>query len=207
MDWKPSQIVVVDILSAIVLALFALNKLATFDPPSKPSIESLGKYVVEVAWAANGDDDVDTYVEDPAGNIAYFAAARVGLMHLEQDDLGKTADTLQIAGRTISVDENRERVVLRGTLAGEYVVNAQMYRKDASRAAATPVRVTLYRLRGIDRVLKVRELALRRDGDELTAFRFRIDQNGDVTAFGDLPKTLVGSALGGASPTAIAAGG
>jgi hypothetical protein len=206
-DWKPSQIVVVDILSAIVLALFALNKLATFEPPSKPSIESLGKYVVEVAWTAKGDDDVDSYVEDPAGNIAYFAAPRVGLMHLEQDDLGKTADSLQIAGRTISVDENRERVVLRGTLPGEYVVNAQMYRKDKSRTAATPVRVTLYRLRGIDRVLKVRELALRRDGDELTAFRFRIDQNGDVTAFGDLPKTLVGSASGFASPMAVTAGG
>jgi hypothetical protein len=199
-DWKPSQVVVVDILTAIVLALFAVNKLATFDPPSKPNIETLGKYIVEVTWTAKQDHDVDTYVEDPAGNVVYFAAMRDGLMHLEQDDLGQTADSLEIGGRKVSVDENRERVVLRGTLEGEYVVNAHMYRKDAFNSSPTPVTVVLYRLRGVDRVLKVKKLTLLGDGDEKTAFRFTIDQGGDVTSFSDLPKNLVRSARGLADP-------
>jgi hypothetical protein len=192
-DWRPSQVVIVDILSAIVLALFAVNKLATFDPPRKPSIETLGKYVVEVTWTAKQNHDVDTYVEDPVGNIVYFNANRVGLMHLEQDDMGQSTDTVEIAGHKISVNENRERVVLRGTLEGEYVVNVHMYRKDPSHPAPTPVAVRPYQLRGVDRVLKVKRLTLRDRGDEKTAFRFTIDPKDAVTSFSDLPKDLVGS--------------
>jgi len=68
-----SQIFVVDFLSALVLLLFALVKLADFDSQHRPpTLDTYGVYAVTVAWAPASNDDVDTYVQDPQGEITDF---------------------------------------------------------------------------------------------------------------------------------------
>jgi hypothetical protein len=185
-----SQIFVVDFLSALVLLLFALVKLADFDPKHRPPrIDTYGVYAVTVAWAPDSNDDVDTYVEDPQGEIAYYKNPDAGLMHLEHDDLGRANDSTD----GVVVNHNGERVVLRGAIPGEYVVNVHMYaRKDPGPAR---IEVGLYRLRGQDTLMAHRSVTLSRTDEEQTAFRFTLNAVGDVTNKNELPKKLVNQAV------------
>jgi hypothetical protein len=184
-----SQIFVVDFLSALVLLLFALVKLADFDPKHRPpTIDTYGVYAVTVAWAPASNDDVDTYVQDPQGEIAYYKNPDAGLMHLEHDDLGRENDSMD----GVVVKHNGERVVLRGSIPGEYVVNVHMYaKKDPGEVS---VEVALYRLRGEDTLVTHRSITLSRSGEEQTAFRFTLNGAGDVTDKNELPKKLVSQA-------------
>jgi hypothetical protein len=88
-------------------------------------------------------------------------------------DLGKSSDRLQHGDAVAVVNDNEERVVLRGAIPGEVTVNVYAYRKAAD--GPVPVRVALYRLRGDDRTLLRRTVRLRYQGEELTAFRFTLD--------------------------------
>ena len=181
-----SQIFVVDFLSALVLLLFALVKLADFDPQHRPpTIDTYGVYAVTVAWAPASNDDVDTYVQDPQGEITDFTNPDAGLMHLEHDDLGSANDSKD----AVVVNHNGERVVLRGALPGEYVVNVHMYAKNDP--GPTRVEIGLYRLRGQDALVTHRAVTLNRAREEQTAFRFTLDAAGDVTDRNELPKELV----------------
>lgn len=176
-------VVVVDFLAALVVVLFALVELAVFDKRQTRSVETEGLYMVRVDWPP-GDNDVDTYVENPAGTVTFFSAPNVGLVHLERDDLGVQGDL----ERSISVPTNEERVTLRAAVAGEYVVNVHAYHTNKR----VPVVVRLYTLRGNDRVIHRTRVVLRRQGDEATAFRFSLTESGAVTGYSRLPKRLVG---------------
>lgn len=154
--------------------------------PARPSIDPLGYYVVVVTWRTGSHDDVDTYVEDPHKNIVYFANPQVGLMHLEQDDLGtgiSNTDGTQV------LKQNQERVVLQGVEQGEYIVNVHLYTKRDP----GPIKVTikLYRLHGPDKILIESQVVLQRQGDQKTAFRFTLNKSGQYTGSNRLFKNVV----------------
>lgn len=190
---SPLAWVAIDFLCCLLLVVYTMIA----PPPSPASIDTLGQYAVEVTWQANRNDDVDTYVADPAGNIASFSNSDVGLMHLEHDDLGRTSDELEYGGRLAEVRDNRERVVLRGVVPGEVTVNIHAYRL-ASRGGV-PVAVKLYRLRGSDHTLLARTVTLRHQGEEQTVFRFTLDRRGELVSHNQLSKHLVGVVGGGAT--------
>jgi hypothetical protein len=189
----------VDFLMSNVAVLLSLVLLIDFSHKQKEKkqeqqshLATDGLYAVVMTWPDGSDDDVDLYVRDPLGQIAFFQGRDAGLMHLENDDLGSRSDTLTTAGGTVKVDKNEERVIIRGAVPGEYVVNAQMYSKRSP--GPTPVTVKLYRLSGNDTEVKSVTRTLLHDGDESTAFRFSLDQGGDVTGYNDLRMSLVGPA-------------
>jgi hypothetical protein len=189
---SPLAWVAIDFLCCLLLVVYTM-----IAPPPKPaSIDTLGQYAVEVTWPAGRNDDVDMYVEDPAGNIVSFSDHDVGLMHLEHDDLGKSSDRVQYAGNAAVVNDNRERVVLRGVIPGEVTVNVHAYRM--TEPGACPVTVKLYRLRGEDRTLLERRLTLERRGEEVTAFRFALDRRGKLISHNELSKKLLGTVGGSA---------
>jgi hypothetical protein len=182
---SPLAWVAIDFLCCLLLVVYTL-----IGPPPKPvSIDTLGQYAIEVTWPSNRDDDVDTYVEDPAGNIASYNSEDVGLMHLEHDDLGEASDVLQFQNNVAAVRDNRERVVLRGAIPGEVTVNIHAYRKDGQ--GPCPVTVKLYRLRGEDRTLLQRRMTLSYQGEESTAFRFTLDSKGELIDDNRLSKRFV----------------
>ena len=185
---SPLAWVAIDFLCCLLLVVYTL-----IGPPPKPtSIDTLGQYAVEVTWPAGLDDDVDTYVEDPAGNIASFNNEDVGLMHLEHDDLGEFSDVLQYQkNKVAAVRDNRERVILRGAIPGEVTVNIHAYRKAEG---PCPVVVKLYRLRGEDTTLLQRRMTLSHQGEEVTAFRFTLDSKGELIDSNQLSKRFVGKA-------------
>lgn len=183
---SPLAWVAIDFLCCLLLVVYTM-----IAPPTKPaSIDTLGQYVVEVTWPAARDDDVDTYVEDPAGHIASFSDHDVGLMHLEHDDLGTSSDRIRHAGSSAVVNDNRERVVLRGVIPGEMTVNVHAYRLAGP--GGCPVVARLFRLRGEDSTLLERRLTLERQGEEVTAFRFTLDGRGTLAAHNELSKRLLG---------------
>ena len=153
-------------------------------------IRAHAEFMVTAAWPEDSDDDVDTYVEDPLGNIVFFKNPEEGLMHLDRDDLGKRSDTIRGADGTLyHVKENREIVTIRGIIPGEYVVNVHMY-LSRQKGAPTPVTVQLEKLNPRVDLVTTNIVSLGGTGDEKTAFRFTVDGEGSVTDTGTLPKRL-----------------
>jgi hypothetical protein len=181
---SPLAWVAIDFLSCLLLVVYVL----VAPSPRPPTIDTFGQYAVEIRWPPNRRDDVDLYVEDPAGNLVSYSNPDVGLMHLEHDDVGLASDR-QVTPRGVAVVRaNLERVVLRGVVPGEVTVNVSVYNKAS--AAPLPVTVTLYRLRGTDRKLLERRLTMTYAWEEATAFRFSLDGRGELAGHNTLSKSL-----------------
>ena len=148
-------------LQSVLLATFLALVLLMVPPQRRGQIETFGEYAITMSWKDGSRSDLDLYVQDPGGAIVSFDNRDAGRVHLEHDDQG-TPDAL-----------NFERIVLRGTEPGEYVVNVHAYRKRGQ--GIDHVRVELWRLLGRDTRLHVQELKLGYDGEERTAFRFTRD--------------------------------
>lgn len=172
----------VDVLFGLLLAMTGLIRLATFDQ-HPPAVTTYGQYAVTVTWPAVRDDDVDTYLRDPQGEIVWYGSLQVGALQLEHDDLA-VGDSGYGKGQP-----NYERVVIRQSTAGEYVVNVHLYaRRDSG---PVPLLVQLWDLRGHDRVLLSRTLNLNDQGDEQTVFRFSLNRGGDLAGTNRLPVSLL----------------
>ena len=186
-----SNLPFIDLLFNILIGfvfLFIVSFLLINPIAKRADIEVKAEFLITVMWPDNLEDDVDTYVEDPAGNLVWFRSREPGLMHLDRDDLGKRNDEVVTVAGTILFPENREIVTLRGIVPGEYVVNIHMYFK----VGEEPVPVTVQ----IDKInpysVVVREtIELKEKGDEITVTRFSVKSNGDIIDVNKLPKKLV----------------
>ena len=104
------------------------------------------------------------------------------LMHLDRDDRGVFADQISVDGQLITHAINQETITLRGTLAGEYVVNLLHY--QANYTTPLPVTVKVEKLNPVVTVVYYGE-------HELTAVRFTLDAEGSVTGTNQLQKSLL----------------
>lgn len=189
-----------NVLADTVICLFALMMLsdATHRQKQQANDANLkvdGKYAVTMEWPDASNDDVDLYVRDPEGNIVYFGARDLGLMNLDHDDQGSVSDHVRTSVGDVTVERNEERIVLRGTFPGEYVVNVHMYNKRDP--IPTLVTVRLIRLKGEDAVILEKKSVLGAIGDERTAFRFTLDEDGNMTGHNELPRLMVKRGPGG----------
>ncbi len=165
----------------VLLLLPHLNPPATADEGTPAP----GNVIVEISWPDQIDADIDLWVEAP-GDIAVGYSNKGGLIfNLLRDDLGGQADVTQI---------NYEVSYSRGVPAGEYTVNVHLYR-DMSGQLPLPVNVWVS-VKSSPKVAAKRilttKLHLQHQGQELTAFRFSLDDNGQLVSGSvhDLPKPL-----------------
>ena len=170
-------------------ALFALSFILIKPKDSEQNVEVKAEFILTVVWPKDMDNDVDTYVEDPAGNLVAFMRREEGLMHLSRDDVGITNDRIQTPFGTVAYDENREIITFRGVIPGEYVVNVHMYTKRDSRLE-TPVTVQLDKINPFQVITRKKTILLEK-GDEKTVFRFVVDNEKEVTSLNELPKSLI----------------
>ena len=65
-----------------IIALLAMNPkaLKAGDIPAK------AEFIITVSWPDMNPNDIDTWVQDPGGNLVWFRAREAGLMHLDRDD-------------------------------------------------------------------------------------------------------------------------
>lgn len=157
-------------------------------PADEGKIDPKAEMMVNVSWPDSNPDDVDTYVEDPAGNIVWYNQREAGLMHLERDDRGMFKDVILLNGAEITNPLNQETIAFRGLEDGEYVVNIVHY--IANGTAPLPVAVKVEKLNPTVKVIFYRTLELKGTGDELTAVRFTL-KGQEVVNVTSAPKSLV----------------
>tara|TARA_Y100000593_G_C4300288_1_gene332977 strand:- start:1496 stop:2101 length:606 start_codon:yes stop_codon:yes gene_type:complete len=173
----------------LAFAAFFVLAIVLINPTKQENnTETKAEFMVVVEWPSDLDDDVDTYVEDPSGNLVAFMRREEGLMHLDRDDLGHRNDSVLTEFGVIEYTENRELVTLRGIAKGEYIVNVHLYMKRST-ATEIPVVIKLEKLNPY-KTVTIKRVVLRVTGDEETAFRFTLDNEGKVVDVNELPKKL-----------------
>ena len=170
-------------------ALFAMSFILINPSKKDNNVVEKGEFVIVMTWPKEMDNDVDIYVEDPEGNLVAFMRREEGLMHLDRDDLGQRNDTVQTQFGEIEYDENREIVTLRGIIPGEYVINVHMYMKREE-SLLTPITIQHDKINPYSTIM-IKRVTLGDSGEEKTAFRFTLNNDGDVVEINELQKTLV----------------
>lgn len=190
-----AKVLFMDVILNMLVGVMAIVQLLKVETPpkeeKKASLETDGAYAIVATWPDAANDDVDLHVRDPSGKTVNYNTPMAELMHLEYDDRGELGDRTMTSVGEVAVALNRERVILRGVIAGEYVVNVHMFAKRAR--GPTPVTIELYRLKGEDAPVFRRERVLTRHGEEATAFRFTLAADGALTGTSELPASLLGS--------------
>ncbi|MBL8334011.1 MAG: hypothetical protein JNM08_12940 [Rubrivivax sp.] len=169
--------------------LFAVALIA-MNPKAKTGvIDAKAEFIITVTWPDMDPNDIDTWVQDPAGNLVWFRAREGGMMHLDRDDRGLSNDTIVINGQQVVNPLNQEVVTIRGFAAGEYTVNLHYYEtKNGQPVTAT---VSIVKVNPRATVVYYGTVVLNRKGDEATAARFTVERDGGVSGVNTLPKTLV----------------
>ena len=167
-----------------VLAFLLINPIA-----KSGAIDPKAEFLITLSCPDGRREDVDLYVEDPAGRLVWFRSREAGLMHLDRDDLGERNDVIEVAGRRVLNPLNQEIVSIRGILPGEYVVNLHLYRADGDQSV--PATVKIEKLNPQVQLVFYGPLTLTEQGDEQTAARFSLAADGRVRDLNQLPKPLV----------------
>lgn len=160
------------------------------NPIAKSGIISLkAEYIISIRWEDENPDDIDIWIESPSGDLVWFRNPEAGLLHLDRDDRGMLNDVLEINGETIVNPLNQEMVTIRGLIPGEYVVNLHYYATETGAPVAVSVKVE--KVNPVLEVVYYGSLTLAGVGDEQTALRFTIAQDGSVRGINHLEKKLV----------------
>lgn len=167
-----------------LIAIMFMNPVA-----KKGIIDPKAEYIITVAWPDKVPDDIDTWVEDPNGNVVWFRNREAGLIHLDRDDRGNANDTITVNGEEIQNPLNQEVVTIRGVVPGEYVVNLHYYASETGQPVHATVKVA--KVNPALEIVYYGETILNAKGDEKTAVRFTIDKSGQVGHISHIPKSLV----------------
>lgn len=168
-----------------VLAYLLINPIA-----ETGAVDAKAEILITLNWPDGRREDVDIYVEDPAGNLVWFRTREAGLMHLDRDDLGRSNDVIRISGREVVNPLNQEIVSIRGIQPGEYVVNLHLYRAAPDQRPVTAT-VKVEKLNPRVEVVFYGEVDLVKPREERTAVRFSVKADGTIGGVNKLAKDLV----------------
>ena len=168
-----------------IVALIAMNPKAAKigDVPAK------AEYLINVNWPDGNPNDIDTWVEDPAGNLVWYKQHEAGLMHLDRDDRGNANDSITVDGRQIESLVRQEVVAVRGIIPGEFTVNVHYY--ESRNHLPVEVTVSIIKVNPRAEVIFHGNVTLTREGQETTVARFTLQRDGQVTDLNTRPKSLV----------------
>ena len=169
--------------------LFAVAMIAMNPKAKSGVIDAKAEFIITVTWPDLNPNDLDTWVQDPGGNLVWFRAREGGMMHLDRDDRGLSNDTIVINGQKVVNPLNQEVVTIRGFAPGEYTVNLHYY--DTQNGEAVTANVSVVKVNPRAEVVFYGAATLQRKGDEVTAVRFTVDRDGLVTGVNTLAKKLV----------------
>jgi hypothetical protein len=170
--------------------LFIISFLLINPSIKKADIETKAEFVITVTWDKDNTDDVDTWLEDPTGNIVFFKQKDIGLAHLDRDDLGRINDVVVLDnGDIIEYPYNQELTTIRGYVSGEWVLNVHMYNKRDEAAAIVEIRID--KLNPSVKTIFYKKVTMKTQWEEITVTRFVMTNQGDIINWDDLPKNLV----------------
>src|SRR5262249_18434164 len=173
-----------------VLAFLFFIALLAMKPASDPGkVIKRAEFIITMTWPDQQPDDVDLYVQDPAGTLVWYNKRDVGLMTLERDDRGDTNDFTVIESKKIPLPIREELVSIRGLMAGEYTVNVHLYHHIAS--MPVPVSVKVEKLNPVVEIVDYKTLLLNHTDEEKTVVRFTLGEDGSVVHTSDAEKSLI----------------
>jgi hypothetical protein len=173
----------------IVAFLFFIALLAISPDAKDGKIDSKAEFIITMDWPDNHPDDLDLFVQDPVGNIAWYRHREAGFLTLDRDDRGGANDFILVNGRKIPSPIREEIVTVRGIVPGEYTVNLSHFQATTGQPVAATVKVQ--KLNPTAQVVFDDKVMLDHTGEELTALRFSIDAEGKVVDVHRRPKSLL----------------
>ena len=174
--------------------MFAIAFMLINSSEETGNIRSNAEILISVQWPDDHPDDVDAIVEDPQGSLVWYHNRDSGLMHLDRDDRGNLADNLNINGEVVSNPINQETITIRGLQSGEYIINLLHYKSNFKEPL--PVTVKVEKLNPSVELVYYGEHFLNGVGDEMTALRFYVDSQKNISDLNQIPKRLITKALG-----------
>lgn len=164
------DVIMLALLGFIAIVLLLLPHL---NPPAKAqeSVSAPGNVIVEIHWPEQLDADVDLWVEAPGDRPVGYSNKGGRIFNLLRDDLGHRSDVSKI---------NYEVSYSRGVPAGSYTVNVHLY-QNLGMIYPVPVTVIASVKKSPNEAAKqilTSEVTLRWDGEEITVFRFDLDEKG-----------------------------
>ncbi len=172
-----------------IMILFFIAVVYIQPEATKGKIDLDAQYLITITWPDGSPDDVDTWVQDPTGEVAWFKRKNVGLLHLDRDDRGMREDTIDVGGEKIQNPLNQEVTTIRGLVPGDYTVNVHYYESETKNPVEVSVR--LARVNPVFEIVYYGKVVLAQKGAEATAVRFTITSDGAITDVNKLPKSLV----------------
>src|ERR1044072_4483930 len=85
----------------VIAFLFFLALLAVSPDAKDGKIDSKAEFLITMDWPDNHPDDFDLFVQDPAGNIAWYRRREAGFLTLDRDDRGGANDFIVVNGKKI----------------------------------------------------------------------------------------------------------
>jgi hypothetical protein len=173
-----------------IVAFFFFIALLAISPDAKDGkIDSKAEFIITLDWPDNHPDDLDLFVQDPIGNIAWYRHREAGFLTLDRDDRGGANDFILVNGRKLPSPIREEIVTVRGIVPGEYTVNVSHFQATTGEPVAATVKVQ--KLNPTAQVVFDDKVTVDHTGDEKTALRFRIDAEGKVIDVQRRPKSLL----------------
>ena len=173
-----------------VIAFLFFIALLAISPDSKDGkIDSKAEFIITLDWPDNHPDDLDLFVQDPIGNIAWYRHREAGFLTLDRDDRGGANDFILVNGRKLPSPIREEIVTVRGIVAGEYTVNVSHFAATTGQPVAATVKVQ--KLNPTAQVVFDDKVVVDHTGDEKTAVRFKVDAGGKVIDVFQRPKSLL----------------
>ena len=173
----------------VIAFLFFIALLAVSPDSKDGKVDSKAEFLITMDWPDNHPDDLDLFVQDPVGNIAWYRHREAGFLTLDRDDRGGINDFIIVNGKKILSPIREEIVTLRGIVAGEYTVNISHFQATTWQPVAASVKVQ--KLNPTVQVVFDNKLMLDHSGQEKTAVRFRLDTEGKVIDVNQRSKSLL----------------
>ena len=173
----------------VIAFLFFLALLAVSPEEKEGKVDTKAEFIITMDWPDNHPDDLDLYVQDPLGNIAWYRHREAGFLVLERDDRGGANDFIVVNGKKIYSPIREEIVTVRGVVPGEYTVNVSHF--AATTGQPVPATVKVQKLNPHSSVVFDDKVFVDHTGDEKTAVRFTLDAKGDVIDVNRRPKSLM----------------
>ncbi len=173
----------------VVAFLFFIALLAIAPEAKDGKIDAKAEFIVTMDWPDNHPDDLDLYVQDPAGNITWYRHREAGFLVLDRDDRGGANDFIIVNGKKIPSPIREEVVTMRGIIPGEYTVNVSHF--QATTGLPVPATVKVQKLNPTVQVIFDNIVTVDHTGDEKTAVRFTLDDDGKVIDVNSRQKSLM----------------
>jgi hypothetical protein len=173
----------------VIAFLFFIALLAIAPDAKDGKIDSKAEFIITMDWPDNHPDDLDLFVQDPAGNIAWYRRREAGFLVLDRDDRGGANDFIVVNSKKIPSAIREEIVTVRGIIPGEYVVNVSHFQALTHTPVAATVKVQ--KLNPTAQVIYDNIVTVDHTGDEKTAVRFTLDDAGKVIDVNSRQKSLM----------------